>query len=359
MAVSMTVMAGAALAALMLADVLSGVLRELALRYGLTDRPGPRRAHVRPTPYLGGVAIAIGTLTPVAIVFPRWGEHVGVIALAGVAVAALGLVDDIRSLTPSSRLLIEGLAATAVVVSGGRAEVFGGWLDPVVTGLWIVIITNSFNLLDNMDGAAATVAAVTSGFLAGAAYMTDQTGLALLLLTLSAGCLGFLIHNWAPARMFMGDAGSLFIGFVISSAAVSIDVPGGPGTRIAELLLVTFVATVDTCLVIISRHRAGRSWLSGGTDHVSHRLRRLGWSVRQVSLTLFVATAAPCLCGVLVADQRLPGPGALGAAVAVAITLVWLLLKVPGYAVSLEPVSAPAVPRPAPPAPAEHRVPLA
>ncbi|MGH3387506.1 MAG: glycosyltransferase family 4 protein, partial [Actinomadura sp.] len=321
-AVSVLVMAGAALAALVLADVLSGVLRALALRHGLTDRPGPHRAHVRPTPYLGGVAIVIGTLVPVAVALPRWGTHVGVIAVAGVIIAALGLVDDIRSLTPSSRLLVEGLAATAVVMSGGRIEVFGGWFDPVATGLWIVIITNSFNLLDNMDGAAASVAAVTSGFLAGAAYMTDQTGLALLLLTLSAGCLGFLIHNWAPARMFMGDAGSLFIGFVIASAAVSIDVPGGAGTRVAELLLVTFVATVDTCLVVISRRRAGRSWLTGGTDHVSHRLRRLGWSVRQVSLTLLVATAVPCLCGVLVAGQRLPGLGALGAGVAVAVALV-------------------------------------
>jgi UDP-GlcNAc:undecaprenyl-phosphate GlcNAc-1-phosphate transferase len=345
MAVSMTAMAVAALSALVLADVLSGVLRALALRRGLTDRPGPRRAHTRPTPYLGGVAIAIGTLAPVLVLVPQWGEHVVVIAVAGAVVAVLGLVDDLKCLTPSSRLLIEGLAATAVVVSGVRLEVFGGWLDPVVTGLWIVIITNSFNLLDNMDGAAATIAAVTAGFLAGAAYMTDQDGLALLLLTLSAGCLGFLIHNWVPARMFMGDAGSLFIGFVISSAAVSIDVPGGAGTRIAELLLVTFVATVDTCVVIISRHRAGRSWLTGGTDHVSHRLQRLGWSVRQVTVTFFAATAAPCLCGVLVADQRLPGVGALGGAVAIAVTLVWLLLKVPAYAVSLEPASAP------PPAP--------
>jgi UDP-GlcNAc:undecaprenyl-phosphate/decaprenyl-phosphate GlcNAc-1-phosphate transferase len=386
MTVSITALAGTAVAALVLTDVLSGVLRALALRYGFTDRPRSHGTHVRPTPYLGGVAMAIGTLGPVAVVLPRWGAHTGVIAAMGAAVAGLGLIDDLRPLTPSSRLLVEGLAATAVVVSGGRSiEVFGGWLDPVATGLWIVIITNSFNLLDNMDGAAATVAAVTSGFLAGAAYMTGQTGLALLLLALSAGCLGFLIHNWAPARMFMGDSGSLFIGFVIASAAVSIEVPDdGAGTRLAELLLVTFVATVDTCLVVISRHLTGRSWLTGGTDHMSHRLRRLGWSVRQVSLTLLVATAASCLCGVLVSGHRLPGPGALGAAVTLAVTLVWLLLKVPGYAALPEPArtpasepvpasappsvpvsapvsaSGPVVPRPAPPpVPADHGIPLA
>jgi UDP-GlcNAc:undecaprenyl-phosphate GlcNAc-1-phosphate transferase len=172
------------------------------------------------------------------------------------------------------------------------------------------------------------VATVTAGILAWAAHLAGQTGLALLMLALSAGCLGFLIHNWTPARMFMGDAGSLFIGFVISTAAVLIPVQGGPVNRLAELFLITFVATVDTCLVVVSR---GRTWLTGGTDHVSHRLRRLGWSVHQVTLTLLVATVATCLCGVLVADQRLPGGGTLAGAAAVAIGLIWLFLKVPGY----------------------------
>jgi UDP-GlcNAc:undecaprenyl-phosphate GlcNAc-1-phosphate transferase len=326
-------MAGTALAALVLADLLSGVLRVLALRRGLTDRPGLRKAHARATPYLGGIAIAVGTLAPFAMFVGHWDERIGVIVIAGAAVAVLGLVDDLKSLNPALRLFAEGLAATAVVLVGGRFEVFGNWPDAIVTVFWIVVITNSFNLLDNMDGASATVATVTAGFLAWAAYLAGESGFVLLLLALSAGCLGFLIHNWTPARMFMGDAGSLFIGFVISAAAVFIDVPGGPVDRIAELLLVTFVATVDTCLVLISRHRVGRGWWMGGTDHISHRMRRLGWSVRQVTLAFFAATFVLCLCGVLVANQRLPGAGALAGAIAVAITLIWLLLRVPVYAI--------------------------
>src|SRR5262245_16706647 len=109
-------MGGTALTALVLADVLSGVLRVLALRRGLTDRPGLRKAHARPTPYLGGIAIAVGTLAPVAMLVPHWDERMGVIVIAGAAVALLGLVDDLRSLNPVSRLLIEGFAATAVVI---------------------------------------------------------------------------------------------------------------------------------------------------------------------------------------------------------------------------------------------------
>jgi UDP-GlcNAc:undecaprenyl-phosphate GlcNAc-1-phosphate transferase len=333
MPISIMAVAGAVLAALLLADVLSAALRPLALRRGFTDRPDlHKKVHARPTPYLGGIAIAAGTLLPAAALVPHWDVRIGVVVVASAAIALLGLVDDIKPLDPRTRLLVEGCAATAVVVVGGRIAVAGNWVDPVLTIVWIVVLTNSFNLLDNMDGAASTVGFVTAGFLAGVAYLAGQAGFTLLLLALSAGCLGFLIHNWVPARMFMGDAGSLFIGFVISATAVLIHVPSGAVARAAELLLVTFIATVDTCLVLISRHRAGRSWSTGGTDHVSHRLRRLGWSTGQVTMTFFVFTAGSCLCGLLVVEEHLSGLRTLTGALAIAATLIWLLLKVSAYA---------------------------
>jgi UDP-GlcNAc:undecaprenyl-phosphate GlcNAc-1-phosphate transferase len=332
-----TATAGAALAAMLLADVLSEALRRFALRRGFTDHPDPRKSHARPTPYLGGIAIAVGTLASGCALVPHWDRRVAVVVAAGAAVALLGLIDDIRSLNRLSRVLAEGIAASAVVACGGRIAVFGNWLDPVLTVLWIVVLTNSFNLLDNMDGAVAGIASASACFVAGTAYLAGEPGLALLLLALSAGCLGFLVHNWAPARIFMGDAGSLFIGFVISAAIVMIHLPGGPAARLAELFLFTFVATVDTCLVLISRPRAGISWLAAGTDHASHRLRRIGLSVRQVALTLFAVAVLSCLCAVLVACGRLPGVGTLAAATTVAVTLILLLLKVPAYAVPDEP----------------------
>lgn len=320
---------GAALVALALGDVLSVLLRRLALRHGFTDRPDPRKPHRRPTPYLGGIAIAVATLASASVLIPHWNERIGAVVAASTVMAVLGLVDDLRSLNPVSRLLVEGAAAATVVVCGGRIEVFGNWLDPVITILWTVILTNSFNLLDNMDGAAATVAVVSACFLAGDAYLAGQTDFGLLLLALAAGCSGFLVHNWAPARMFMGDAGSLFIGFLISTAAVQIHLHGRPVARIAQLFLLTFVATVDTSLVVISRRRAGRSVFAGGTDHASHRLHRLGWSVRQVALTLLAATAVACSCGELVASRLLSGIGALTGTAGIAIAMIWLLLKIP------------------------------
>ncbi|MFF5262479.1 MraY family glycosyltransferase [Actinomadura viridis] len=334
-----------ALLALLLTDVLSSVLRRLALRKCLTDRPVEgRKAHERPTPYLGGVAIVAGTLVPLLLVSGHWDGRLGVLVLAGTAVAVLGLVDDLRPLSPLTRLAVECLAASGVVAAGGGLGVLDERLDPVVTVLWIVVITNSFNLLDNMDGAAATVASVTAGSLAVAAYLFGRTGCALLLLALAAACAGFLVHNWPPARMFMGDAGSLFIGFVIAGSTVLVEAPEGAPARIAEVLLVTFVATVDTCLVLISRRRVGRGLFTGGTDHVTHRLRRLGLSVPQVALTLCAASMAACLSGVLVAHQRLPGAVMLAGAAAVAVALVWWLLKVPVYGAAPAPagVTAPA-----------------
>jgi UDP-GlcNAc:undecaprenyl-phosphate/decaprenyl-phosphate GlcNAc-1-phosphate transferase len=338
--------AGTTLTALIVTDVLSEVLRRIALRRGITDRPDARKAHRRPVPYLGGVAIAAGTLAPAAILVPHRGHAATMIILAGAAVALVGLVDDCRSLHPVTRLLAEALAATAVVVFAGHVHILGSRLDTVLAVGWIVLLTNSFNLLDNMDGAAATIAFVSASFLAAAAYLAGETGIALLLLALTAGCLGFLIHNWAPARMFMGDAGSLFIGFVISASAVWINVPCRPSARMAELLLLTFVATVDTCLVLISRRRAGRSFLAAGTDHASHRLRRLGLSTQRVNLALCGATALSCSCGLLVVSRCLSvsGAGALAGTVAAASALVWLLLKVPGYPRSDDPVPANPVP---------------
>ncbi|MCO5998169.1 glycosyltransferase family 4 protein [Actinoallomurus rhizosphaericola] len=324
--------AGAALAALLLADMLSAGLGRYALRRGIVDRPGVRKAHDRPTPYLGGVAIAVAALTGGAVSIPYWDRRVTVLVVAGVVVALVGLLDDLRPTHPVLRLAVEVGAATAVVLAGGRIGVFGHWADPVATVAWVVVLANSFNLLDNMDGAAAAVAVPVGCLIAGAAYLQGRSGLALLLITLSAGCLGFLVHNWAPARMFMGDAGSLFIGFLLAAATVLVRVPGGAGARLAELLLFTFVATVDTCLVVIARPRAGLSCFTAGTDHAAHRLRAMGLTVPQVALTLFAVAGLAGLCGVGVTAARLPGVLTLAAAGTGAAALILSLIKVPVYA---------------------------
>ncbi|GIE93170.1 glycosyltransferase family 4 protein [Paractinoplanes rishiriensis] len=308
--------------------VITGPVRRVALRLDLTDRPMPHKAHQRPTPYLGGVPLVLGCLLPVALLAWPWSAQVVTIVVAGLFVAGLGLTDDVVNLSKRTRLAAEALAATAVTLTTQPVTVFGvPWLDTMMTVAWIVVMTNSFNLLDNMDAAAAAVGAATAAVMGIAALVAGKGPVALLLLCLAGGCVGFLAHNRPPARIFMGDAGSLFIGFMLATAAL-LCVPSGRGDSYAVLLLVSFVAIVDTLLVVIDRRRGGRPWHIGGTDHVSHRLRRLGLSCGRVAVVLFLGTTASTALGMLVAAGVIPGWPAFGLGLLGVATAVSLLLTV-------------------------------
>ncbi|ETK33488.1 hypothetical protein MPTA5024_24325 [Microbispora sp. ATCC PTA-5024] len=198
-----------------------------------------------------------------------------------------------------------------------------------LTVVWMVLITNSFNLLDNMDGALGATAAAGAGFLAATAFATGRPGTGLLLSALGCAALGFLPRNWAPAKIFMGDAGSLFIGFLLAGSAALLCAGWGPAGAAGGLLLPTLVATVDTCVVLLARRREGRPLLSGGLDHVSHRLRGLGLSTRLTALALAAAAAASGAVELLAALARIPALPALAAAAAAAALSVVLALAAP------------------------------
>ncbi len=333
-------------AAFVLAVLLTEAMRRIALRYRLMDRPGKGKAHRSPTPYLGGVAIVSSTLAAWAIAAPPSDPQVLTLIMAGTLVAVLGLADDIRPARVSFRLTVEFLAAGAVVATGARVGIvgavpgIGNWPDIVITVLWIVLMTNSFNLLDNSDGAAGGIAAVTAAALAvlTLAVLTFGTGwesIAVFQLAVSASCAGFLVHNWAPARIFMGDAGSLFLGFVTSASAVLVfGVHGGSvpsaawAVRMSGLLLLTFVAVVDTGTVIVSRCRAGLSLTQGGTDHTSHRLRALGLRTSQAATLLSAVAGISCTFALLVTLGTVPAAGSLAVALAAVIMLVVLAQRV-------------------------------
>jgi UDP-GlcNAc:undecaprenyl-phosphate GlcNAc-1-phosphate transferase len=325
--------ATAVLTAAILSAVLAEGCRRVALRYGVIDNPGAHKGHPRPTPYLGGIAMVVATLGPAVALAAFTGGPAAMVlvAVAGLSVAAIGLADDVLPLGFRSRLAVEAVAATLVALGGARLAVFGhAWLDAGLTVAWIVLLTNSFNLLDNMDAAAASMAGVTAAVVGVAALAGGAGGSAVLLLCLAGSCAGFLVHNRPPARIFMGDAGSLFIGFVIAVGTVAY-APGGPVPALSVLLAVGFAALVDTGLVVVSRRRAGRSWRTGGTDHVSHRLRRLGLSTGQVVAVLAGAVALSGLVGVLVRHGPLHPGYALAATVAAGVAAVLLLIRVPGY----------------------------
>ena len=192
-------------------------------------------------------------------------------------------------------------------------------------------MTNSFNLLDNSDGAAGSIAAVTAAALAVLAFGAGWESIAVFLLAVSASCAGFLVHNWAPARIFMGDAGSLFLGFVIPHRPCSFFglhngsvPPASWAVRASGLLLLTFVAAVDTATVVVSRYRAGRPLMQGGTDHISHRLRALGLRTSQAAALLSAVAGISCIFGLLVAFGTLPAAGSLTVALTAGIIVVVL-----------------------------------
>jgi UDP-GlcNAc:undecaprenyl-phosphate/decaprenyl-phosphate GlcNAc-1-phosphate transferase len=331
---------GAAVVAFLLTALLIEPARRLAWRHGLTDRPADHKAHRRPTPYLGGVAILVGTLIPAGLAVHGLATNGGgrglwAVVGTGVVAAALGLADDLGGLSPRVRLVVEVLLAAVLVAGGSRLGLVPGpgWLDPVVTVFLIVVVTNSFNLLDNADGALGTVACVSAVPIAALLFAAGQPQVGLLMVCLAAACAGFLLHNAPPARIFMGDAGSLFIGLLLCAGATRL--PVGRHDRpahLALLLLLVFPAAVDTGLVVLSRLTHRRSLLVGGTDHVAHRLRRMGLGGEAVLAVLLVGGALAGLCAVLVSGGLLSGRLSLLVAAGAATVLIGLLmLRDPGY----------------------------
>jgi UDP-GlcNAc:undecaprenyl-phosphate GlcNAc-1-phosphate transferase len=333
------VVAGAV--AFIVAALLTEAMRRIALRYRLVDRPGQGKAHGSPTPYLGGVAIVVGALAAWVSAAPPRDPQVSTLIGGGVMVAVLGLADDFRPSRVSVRLAVELFAAGAVAASGARVGIVGAlpgvgdWPDVVITMLWIVLMTNSFNLLDNSDGVAGGIAAVTAAALAALTFVTGWQSIAVFQLAVSASCAGFLVHNWAPARIFMGDAGSLFLGFVTSGSVVLVfglhrgPVPHAPwAVRVSGLLLLTFVAVVDTGTVVVARYWAGRPLTQGGTDHTSHRLRALGLRTSQAAALLSGVAVISCTFGLLVTLGTVPAAASLAVALTAGIILVVLAQRV-------------------------------
>jgi len=276
---------------LLAAFLLSIALRRLALATGFVDRAGPVKVHSHDVPYLGGVAIAVTALA-VWPFRPDVPGHVIVVAIAAIAILTVGLLDDLWNLNPFVRLAAECGAAVAVVAANVRAEPFGNAsLDVAVTIVWIVGITNALNLLDNMDGLAAGVAGVAAAGVFTLAAILGQEWLATASLGLAGACCGFLIHNWRPASIYMGDAGSLFLGFVLSIAVLDLRPDVTPPRSLLVPALLLALPVLDTALVSCARIRHGRSVLSGGTDHVSHRLVKLGLAPG-VAVGLLVAVEA-------------------------------------------------------------------
>jgi UDP-GlcNAc:undecaprenyl-phosphate/decaprenyl-phosphate GlcNAc-1-phosphate transferase len=268
-----------------------------ATRLGLVDQPAPHKTHVDPTPYLGGAALAAG-LGVMGVVAAGGSVQIATILLAAIAIAVLGLVDDARGLQPPVKLGVETAAAIALFVTGSGGGVFGvPALDLALTIVWVVVVTNALNLLDNMDGLAPGVAAVCALAFFGISAYESHFLVGSLAAALAGASLGFLPHNFPPARVFLGDAGSLLVGFLLAAIGLNLDLIGQSGViRVAVPLLALAVPLFDTTLVVMARLRDRRPVFRGGTDHTSHRLVARGLTHMQVALLAIVAQAT---CSIL------------------------------------------------------------
>jgi UDP-GlcNAc:undecaprenyl-phosphate/decaprenyl-phosphate GlcNAc-1-phosphate transferase len=276
----------------------------VALRAGFVDLPVGYKGHKRATPYLGGAAIVAGLLLGVALSGGFSSHYLPIIACA-VGVWVMGTLDDKLNLPIRLRLGVE--IAVGVVLSRcglGWTLFHEGAADTILSVIWVVGVMNAFNLMDNMDGASATTAGISSLGAGVLALMSGRAELAPLCFATTGACLGFLPRNLAnPAKIFMGDGGSLPLGLVIGAVAMSAvtrDYLGPNGVVIAALLVGMVI--LDTTLVTISRSRAGRPVMSGGRDHLTHRLALRLESPRRVALTLAITQFA--LCGVTIAMAR-------------------------------------------------------
>ena len=313
-----------------LAMVFVPLARRIALRRGLTYQPGAGRWHGAPTPYLGGPALAAAFLAASACA-QGWGRDAAVLVIAAAAVGVLGLLDDVRTVSPVAKLAVEFGAASAAFAAGCRIDIGAVPVDFAFTVVAIVVVTNAFNLLDNIDGALGSVAVIVAIGIGTTALIERQYVVAGLAFALAGGTLGFLTYNWHPASIFMGDAGSLFLGFLLAALSLRLDTSVGPRASAVAALLLVGPALFDTVLVVISRLRARRSILVGGTDHTSHRLVRLGLDTRLAVAVIAAGSAVTTALGVAVAEGTLPSVPVIAIAATVAGLFLTILLRQPAY----------------------------
>jgi UDP-GlcNAc:undecaprenyl-phosphate GlcNAc-1-phosphate transferase len=284
---------------------LTPVMRKIALKIGAVDRPNlARKTQKEPVPYLGGVAISIGiTVASFAALLysdftaDTFNKALSVL-LPAILISAMGLYDDLKNLEPWPRLVAQSIAGVAVAIYLIENDILGQAfnnrvVDYVVTIIWVVGICNSINFFDNLDGGASGTVAVISIFLFAIAFNQGQLLVSALAVVTAGATLGFLIWNKSPAKIYMGDAGALFLGIIIAVLTIRLNPEVGPQSRALSIpLLLMAVPILDTTTVVISRLSRGISPFTGGRDHLSHRLMRKGLGRKATAYVLWGMAAA-------------------------------------------------------------------
>ena len=322
--------------ALIFVGVLTPLVRKVALRIEILDAPTEsHKTHKEAIPYLGGVAIIIGTcLTTYLAIFVS--EQASALSLASavlipaVLMGVIGLVDDIKKLSPWPRFIAQNLFGLVIAVILIATSTLGSptgntLIDVLITIIWIVGITNSINFFDNVDGGASGTVAISSLFLFFLSLQGGQYAIAALSLVLTGATTGFLLWNKPPARIYMGDAGALFLGILIATLTLRFDPnPINLSASFALPILLLAVPILDTSVAVISRLRRRISPFQGGQDHLSHRLMRAGLSKRQAVLSLWLISAFYCFIAVAISNA----PFDLERVLTGISGLIWLLMLI-------------------------------
>jgi len=318
--------------------VLTVPVRALAIRVGMVDLPGPRKVHLKPIPLLGGLAMYGGVMLAILIAFDgaARAQSFGIVTGATL-VAIVGFLDDRGWLHHQVKLFVGmPLAAVILLASGIHAQIFsvllggrpGQWLDAALTILWVVGITASFSILDHMDGLCAGVAAMASVFFAIIAYLNGQTLVTTLAAAVLGAAAGFLRWNFKPAKIFMGDGGAMFLGFLMATLALKLRLEHATTAASWLAPVLILCATIfDTTLVTISRSRRGLlPFATPGKDHSAHRLANLGLGQRGAVLAMYLAGAVCGSAAVLVTYLSSSGAILIGALVMISMlpAVAWL-----------------------------------
>jgi UDP-GlcNAc:undecaprenyl-phosphate GlcNAc-1-phosphate transferase len=326
------------LTALIFSVLATPIARRLALHAGVVDSPSARKIHGAPVPLLGGAAIYTGFMLALLFLGDRFyvRELIGIL-LGATLVSLFGLADDHWGLHAYLKLGGQLLAGVILIVGGTQVSLFSSpWLNWAITLLWVVGITNAFNLLDNMDGLSGGITTVAATFflLLAAMGRPPQVLVGTLAAALIGACIGFLRYNLNPATIFMGDTGSMFLGFLLAALGIKLRFPSNvPWITWLVPVCVLALPIFDTTLVFVSRLRRGKNPLTTpGKDHLSHRLVALGLTRREAVLTCYLVGGACGLVAVYIAQSRFPDGYVAAGLLALAATLgiIWLERYCPG-----------------------------
>jgi UDP-GlcNAc:undecaprenyl-phosphate GlcNAc-1-phosphate transferase len=295
-----------------LVGVLTPVMRKIAISKKILDNPNStHKSHSNPTPYLGGVAIILGVLvvTYAALIFSDRNSNNFWLATSllgpALAMGLIGLWDDLKNLHPLPRFIGQSIAGVFVALLLILTNTIGNptgsqFFDVLITVFWVVGICNSINFFDNLDGGAAGTTAITALALSFLTIENGQSLIAALSLVVAGSTMGFLIWNKSPARIYMGDAGALFLGFLIASLTIRFDpLTSSSITSFSLPLLLLAIPILDTTVAVISRLRRRISPFQGGKDHLSHRLIRMGMNRKLTAIILWALSVLFCLLAVV------------------------------------------------------------